>query len=189
MCCMTVFLTVSFITFLSGVGKLAPLIVLKNSVFTSGDNDIIILGGETLAHKEIVPNNNFYTEEQSFWDEPFMSNNDKLNVHAMTAISALPLVNYTDISALIDQEYKNRTKPIELFPRWFAQTKLYNENREFHTQAYVFAGDSRLERNIRIAPGFPNNILGKDEMITTHDVMSLLNINVGDMVEADIDLF
>ena len=130
---MTVFLTVSFITFLSGVGKLAPLIVLKNSVFTSGDNDIIILGGETLAHKEIVPNNNFYTEQHSFWDEPFMSNNDKMNAHAMSAISSLPLVNFTEISTMMDEEYRNKTKPIEMFPRWRVQTKLYNENRDLST--------------------------------------------------------
>ena len=53
MCCMTVFLTVSFITFLSGVGKLAPLIVIKQSVYTAGDNDIIILGEKSGGQKEV----------------------------------------------------------------------------------------------------------------------------------------
>jgi hypothetical protein len=50
---MTVFLTVSFITFLNGAGKLAPLMVLKNTVFTAGDHDIIILG-RGFGTKEIV---------------------------------------------------------------------------------------------------------------------------------------
>ena len=133
MCCMTVFLTVSFITFLSGVGKLAPLMVLKNVVFTTGDNDIIILGEAAVAHKEIVGSNNFYTDENEFWKEPFMSNNDKMNAHAMSAISSLPLVNFTEISTMMDEEYRNKTKPIEMFPRWRVQTKLYNENRDLST--------------------------------------------------------
>jgi hypothetical protein len=62
-------------------------------------------------------------------------------------------------------------------------------DRSSFTQAYLFAGDSELERNIGIAPGFPTDILGKDEMITTDDVKKLLNIEIGDEVEADIDLF
>jgi hypothetical protein len=53
----------------------------------------------------------------------------------------------------------------------------------------LFAGNSELERNLGISPGFPVDILGKDEMITTNGVMKLLDIELGDEVEADIDLF
>jgi hypothetical protein len=53
----------------------------------------------------------------------------------------------------------------------------------------LFAGDTKLERNIGVAPGFPKDILKQDEMITTADVMNLLNITEGDSVEVDIDLF
>lgn len=39
---MTVFLTVSFITFLGGLSQLSPVVTIKSSVFSAGDFDIMI---------------------------------------------------------------------------------------------------------------------------------------------------
>jgi hypothetical protein len=79
---MTVFLTVSFITFLNGAGKLAPLIVLKNTVFSAGDHDLIILG-KGFGTKEVIKTSNFYNDHSEIWDDPFKSNVEKLNLRTM----------------------------------------------------------------------------------------------------------
>jgi hypothetical protein len=39
---MTVFLTVSFITFLSSIGQLAPMVTIKSAVALAGDFDIMV---------------------------------------------------------------------------------------------------------------------------------------------------
>jgi hypothetical protein len=85
MCCMTVFLTVSFITFLNGAGKLSPIIVMKNTVFSAGDYDITILG-KGFGNKEIVKSNNFYNDHAEIWDTPFKSNVEKMNLHTMAQL-------------------------------------------------------------------------------------------------------
>jgi len=167
MCVMTVFLTVSFITFLNGVGSLAPIVTLQSSVFTAGDMDMIIMG-QSGSTKEVMGNTNFYTDEHEFFNAPFLSNEEKQNLLTVQSfMSKIPTVDFVALNALVEQSYANRTKPIELFPRWTAQTQLNSLDRQFKTQAYLFAGDTRLERNIGVAPGFPKDILKQDEMITT----------------------
>ena len=72
MCVMTVFLTVSFITFLNGVGQLAPIVTLQSAVFTAGDNDMIIMG-KSGTTKMVRGNNNYYNDENEFFNAPFLS--------------------------------------------------------------------------------------------------------------------
>jgi hypothetical protein len=119
MCCMTVFLTVSFITFLNGAGKLSPIIVLKNTVFSAGDYDITILG-RGFGSKEIVKKNNFYNDHAEIWDTPFQSNNEKMKLHTMAQLKTLATVNFTSVEETINHEYEGHFKPIEVFPRWMA---------------------------------------------------------------------
>jgi hypothetical protein len=71
MCMMTVFLTVSFITFLNGIGSLAPVVTLKSAVFTSGDMDMMIMGSS--GTKEVLGNVNFYNDDNEFFNAPFLS--------------------------------------------------------------------------------------------------------------------
>lgn len=88
-----------------------------------------------------------------------------------------------------DFKKKGRTSNVELFPRWMAQTTLSNPEMDISTSAYMIAGDSKLERKIQIARGFPNDILKKGEIVTTSDVMNLLNAEVGDKLVAEYDMF
>jgi hypothetical protein len=41
---MTVFLTVSFITFLGGLGQLSPVVTFKSAVYHAGDFDVLFRG-------------------------------------------------------------------------------------------------------------------------------------------------
>ena len=56
------------------------------------------------------------------------------------------------------------------------------------TSSYMIAGDSKLERNLGVAPGFPSRILKQDELITTNDIMTVLGVEEGDMISTDFDL-
>lgn len=52
----------------------------------------------------------------------------------------------------------------------------------------MVAGDSKLERNIGIAPGFPVRTLKQDELITTSNILTVLNVEVGGYISTDFDL-
>lgn len=96
-------------------------------------------------------------------------------------MSRIPTVNYTQLEEIAQQAYKGKQTPIELFPRWMAQTTLYNPaNRDRNTTAYMIAGNSSLERKIGVAPDFPKKIFGLKEIATTADVVNLLGLTVGD---------
>jgi len=58
-----------------------------------------------------------------------------------------------------------------------------------NTSAHMIAGDSYLERKINVAPEFPKMLLGRNEMITSGDVMRILDLKEGQTVEAHYDLF
>jgi hypothetical protein len=71
-----------------------------------------------------------------------------------------------------------------------AQTTLFNTNAgHLNTTAYMIAGNSTLERMIGVAPEFPNRIFGRNELVTTTDVMNLLNVKEGDTIEAHVKTF
>ena len=53
----------------------------------------------------------------------------------------------------------------------------------------MIAGDSEKERDIKLARGFPNIVLQKDEIVTTDDVLNLIGAQVGDTIKAEYDLF
>ena len=44
----------------------------------------------------------------------------------------------------------------------------------------MIAGNSEKERDIKLARGFPNIVLQKNEIITTNDVLNLIGAQVGD---------
>jgi hypothetical protein len=50
----------------------------------------------------------------------------------------------------------------------------------------MIAGDSRLERKINVAPEFPKNLFGKDELATTMDVINILGLTEGQQIEAHV---
>jgi len=77
--------------------------------------------------------------------------------------------------------------PIELFPRWIAQTTLFNPTlKTKNTTAHMIAGDSHLERKINVAPEFPKILFGRSEMSTSTDVMKILDLKEGNEVEAHV---
>lgn len=69
---MTVFLTVSFITFLGGIGQLSPMVTFRSAVFHSGDFDVLFRGRFDQV-KTVVGNTNYYTDENEFWNAPYLS--------------------------------------------------------------------------------------------------------------------
>ena len=103
--------------------------------------------------------------------------------------SWLPFVNYTEMAADIDELYQKKgvEPPVGLFPRWFAQTTLQKpENADLYTTAYMIAGDSLHERKVGLAPDFPQRQLARNELITTYDVMQVLQAEVGDEIQISV---
>jgi hypothetical protein len=47
-------------------------------VFTAGDSDMVISG--KTGTTEVMGNNNFYTDENEFFNAPFLSNEEKKNI-------------------------------------------------------------------------------------------------------------
>jgi len=63
------------------------------------------------------------------------------------------------------------------FPRWMALSKAFNnQDRSKHTSAYAILGDTKLERDIGVADGFPNMILGRGELIVIKDLLNVLGL-------------
>ena len=58
---MTVFLTVSFITFLGGLGQLSPVVTFRSAVYHAGDFDVLFQGRSDEI-KTVIGNTNYYTD-------------------------------------------------------------------------------------------------------------------------------
>lgn len=74
---LTVFLTVTFLTFLEGIGQLSPVIVLQSSLQVAGDFDVLIQGN-TEKTERVLGNTNFYVDEYEYFNAPFLSKSDKM---------------------------------------------------------------------------------------------------------------
>lgn len=97
-------------------------------------------------------------------------------------MSRIPTVNFTELSQIAQNAYRSKglESPIELFPRWIAQTTLFNPDfKTRNTTAHMIAGDSHLERKINVAPEFPKRTFARNELATTDDVMNILGLKEG----------
>lgn len=74
----TVFLTVSFITFLASTNTLAPILALNSAVFTCGDFDLVITGN-TNNIESVNGNTNYYHDQNEFFGAPYLTQSEKLN--------------------------------------------------------------------------------------------------------------
>lgn len=71
-----------------------------------------------------------------------------------------------------------------------ALTKAYNpKDYNKHTSAYAIIGDSKLERDLGVADGFPNMVLKKSEVLVIEDLLHVLDLKEGDNIELNFDLF
>ena len=52
----------------------------------------------------------------------------------------------------------------------------------------MLAGDSELEMKLGVAPGFPNVKLGRNDLVTTNDVLNLIGVSEGDEVQVDVSI-
>lgn len=50
----------------------------------------------------------------------------------------------------------------------------------------MIAGDSLHERKVGLAPDFPQRQLARNELITTYDVMQVLQAEVGDEIQISV---
>lgn len=79
---MTVFLTVSFITFLGGIGQLGPITTLKTALYQSGDFDVLFRGRTELT-PTVIGNTNYYSDDNDFFNAPYLSKSEKVRAKAM----------------------------------------------------------------------------------------------------------
>jgi hypothetical protein len=88
-------------------------------VFTAGDSDMVISG--KTGTTEVMGNNNFYTDENEFFNAPFLSNEEKKNILTVQSfMSKLPTVDFLALQEKMEEAYRGKEMPIELFPRWTA---------------------------------------------------------------------
>ena len=68
------------------------------------------------------------------------------------------------------------------FPRWTlgANIKSLNDASPNPTFTFIVAGDSRLENNYGIAPGFPERVVDKDEAIIDARLLEMIGSKAGD---------
>ena len=88
---MTVFLTVSFITFLGGIGQLGPITTLKTALYHSGDFDVMFRGRTELT-PTVIGNTNYYTDDTDFFYAPYLSRNEKVRRIAQQSFDLLALL-------------------------------------------------------------------------------------------------
>jgi hypothetical protein len=74
---MTVFLTVSFITFLGGIGQLGPVTTLKSAVYHAGDFDVMFRG-RTDSVPTVLGTNNHYTDLNDYFNTPYLSRSERV---------------------------------------------------------------------------------------------------------------
>ena len=107
----------------------------------------------------------------------------------------MPVLNYTELNDTLTEIERNgfRGKKEDIkarfFPRWSALSKIVNQKTRKQTSAIMVAGDSVLENQIGVSIGFPKIDLEQDEMIMLADVAEVLDLNNGDSVEVQYDLF
>ena len=116
----TVFLTVSFLTFLSLIGQLAPIQLLLQTESISGDYDVMIMGN--MAKKEpIYSSKNFYVDDQEFFKAKSLDQIEmQKKMDKQAILSKIPFVNFTLIQDTVDEYYGTNYQPVEYFPRWIA---------------------------------------------------------------------
>ena len=184
----TVFLTVSFMTFLSLIGQLSPLQMLLQTESASGDFDMVIMGN-TDKLEPVYATKNFYVDDQEFFNAKSLDQSEtRLKMDHRTILSKIPFVNFTLIEETLDEYYGEMERPFEVFPRWIAQSKIFNDEGTRQSNAYVVAVDSVLERKIIVGHNFPNMVLEQGQMITTTDVLKLLGNNIGDLIEINVSI-
>lgn len=146
----TVFLTVSFLTFLSMIGKLSPIQILLQAEASSGDFDFVIMGN-TDKLEPVYASTNFYTDNDEFFNAKSLDLDETRELMDIrTILSKIPFVSFTKIEETLREYYGEMERPFEVFPRWIAQTKLFNEEGTNHTSAYMVSADTELERKIII---------------------------------------
>ena len=97
MSCVTVFLTVSFITFLDCLTGLAAVPPLKTAIGMGGDFDIVIMPNMNRL-KSIKKPLNYYNDQWENFESLYMNkkeNQDFMTSHRVR--SMVPFINYTEV--------------------------------------------------------------------------------------------
>jgi hypothetical protein len=87
---------------------------------SAGDFDLVIMGN-TNNQEPIYGTRNFYTDETEYFNAQNLNQKERrLRGDERSMMSKLPFVNFTEVSEVINDFYKEKPKPIEIFPRWLA---------------------------------------------------------------------
>ena len=152
---MTIFLVVSFVTFLDSLVQVAPAVFYLASQQSAGDFDLQIQMRYTTSEVE-NGNTNFYTLEKPMYSRFDMTEKQIDEKKNIKSVNGFKFANYTLMTDLLkDDPYFDGA-----FPRWVATTKLINPDlRDKNTSAVAIIGDSKKERDIGVAPGFTTYVL------------------------------
>lgn len=84
--------------------------------------------GNTDKLEPVYGNKNFYIDDQEFFNAKSMNLHETIeNMDQRALLSKIPFVNYTLVEETLNSYYGSMEQPVELFPRWIAQTKLFND--------------------------------------------------------------
>ncbi|TNV74243.1 hypothetical protein FGO68_gene7073 [Halteria grandinella] len=77
-----------------------------------------------------------------------------------------------------------------LYPRWITLAQLSNptDTSIESTGSFITHGDQRRERDLKVASGFPEVVMGKKDAIVSGEILEMLSLNEGDLIEIKYDL-
>eukprot|EP00347_Sterkiella_histriomuscorum_P017410 403349482 len=184
---MTIFLVVGFVTFLDSLVQIAPAVFMMTAQTTNGDVDLKI-GVLSQNERAILSNQNFFTQdiEQFNYKQSSEQEDQQSDTESQKQPIKLPFMNFTEVN----QKISNSEIYAGAYPRWIALSKAINtQNRKKHTSAFCIIADTKLERDIGVASGFPNIVLQKNQVIAKQDLLHIMNLQEGDQIELNFDMF
>ena len=160
----TIFLTVTVVTYLDCMIRLAPAVTMIASQSTVGDFDLQLQKRDA---KDLIfsGNRNFYTDQLDGASQ--LQGGDGPGRGGHGGGKQVPYLNYTELNQTLSAfergqaEVGNGHRVLgRFFPRWNAQSKVVDPRvtegqKQRTTSAIMVAGNSRLENQIGVARGFP----------------------------------
>jgi hypothetical protein len=99
--------------------------------------------GNTDKLEPVYASKNFYVDDHEYFNAKSLDQSEtRLKMDQRSLLSKIPFVNFTLIEETLDEYYGDMERPLEVFPRWIAQSKILNDEGTTQTNAYLVAVDT-----------------------------------------------
>ncbi|CDW88470.1 permease-like protein [Stylonychia lemnae] len=181
----SVFLVVSFTTFVTAFVNSTPSLFFMVSQSNAGDFDITLTALRNDKEYESGNYNYYYDPLFQFDSKQDYAQFNRLqgqkdSLRSQFINREVSLLNMTAIL----QEIRDIPEIVGAFPRWMAMCQVANSNKQAagDTGSFIIYGDQKLERDIGVANGFPNHLLKENEAMVSKDLMGMLGLKIGEQI-------